>query len=399
MNIIDVDIKLIKPYAKNNKKHPPEQIKKIADSIKTYGFNVPILIDKDYNIIAGHGRLEALKKLDFDKAPCLLLENLNEAQIKAYRIMDNKSAESEWDLEFLKDELKDLQNIDYNMDLTGFNADELNDMFPDWQEDPAELADVEPEDAAKVETTIMRGNVIVLGNHRLMCGDSTSSEDVGILMADEKADMCFTDPPWNVNYGANKNPRWKSRTIKNDNMSTENFKDFMDNSFRCLKVFTKPGAMVYVVMSAQEWGNMMLSLKEQGFHWSSTIIWKKDSLVLSRKDYHTQYEPIWYGWNDDDSRLCPLEDRTQSDVWNIDRPKISEEHPTMKPIELCARAIKNSSKQNNIVLDLFGGSGSTLIAAEQLNRKCLMMELDPQYCEVICRRWEKLTGNKRELIL
>ena len=180
-------------------------------------------------------------------------------------------------------------------------------------------------------------------------------------------------------------------------MGTEDFKEFMFKAFSCLNFAQKEGAMTYVVMSAQEWGNMMLTLAQNDYHWSSTIIWNKDSLVLSRKDYHTKYEPIWYGWKEG-TRLCPLEDRKQSDVWDVARPKKSEEHPTMKPVELVERAINNSSKQGNIVLDLFGGSGTTLIASEQTNRCCRMMELDPKYCDVIITRWETLTGKKAELI-
>lgn len=213
--------------------------------------------------------------------------------------------------------------------------------------------------------------------------------------------MVFTDPPWNVNYGAVSEDNaqgYKPRKILNDFMGTQDFKEFMYNAFYCMNKASKQGCMTYVVMSAQEWGNMMLTLAENNYHWSSTIIWNKDRLVFSRKDYHTKYEPIWYGWKEGESRLCPLTDRKQSDVWDIERPSKSEEHPTMKPVELVAKAINNSSKKGNIVLDLFGGSGSTLIACEQLNRKCYMMELDPHYVDVIIQRWENLTGQKAEKI-
>ena len=213
--------------------------------------------------------------------------------------------------------------------------------------------------------------------------------------------MVFTDPPWNVNYGAVSEDNaqgYKPRTILNDFMGTQDFKEFMYNAFYCMNKVSKQGCMTYVVMSAQEWGNMMLTLAENNYHWSSTIIWNKDRLVLSRKDYHTKYEPIWYGWKEGESRLCPLADRKQSDVWDIERPSKSDEHPTMKPVELVAKAINNSSKKGNIVLDLFGGSGSTLIACEQLNRKCYMMELDPHYVDVIIKRWENITGQKAEKI-
>lgn len=214
-------------------------------------------------------------------------------------------------------------------------------------------------------------------------------------------DLLFTDPPWNVNYGAVKkdNPMgYKPRKILNDFMSTEDFKKFMDVVFKNANSALKEGGMVYVVMSAQEWGNLMLTLLQNGIHWSSTIIWVKDRLILSRKDYHTQYEPIFYGWKEGKPRLHPLLDRKQSDVWEIPRPNVSIEHPTMKPLELVGRAIQNSSNENDNVLDLFGGSGSTLMACEQLNRNCYMMELDPHYCQVIINRWEDFTGKKAEKI-
>lgn len=228
-------------------------------------------------------------------------------------------------------------------------------------------------------------------SHFVMCGDSVSHDDVDKLFNGKQADIIFTDPPWNVAYGESNHPSWKTgkdRTIQNDNMG-EDFIPWMDAVFGTMAEFSKDGCMTYVVMSAQEWGGLMNSLRDNGFHWSSTIIWNKDHLVLSRKDYHTKYEPIWYGWKDGDSRLHPLADRKQSDVWDIDRPTKSEEHPTMKPIELCARAVRNSSNKNDIVLDLFLGSGSTLIACEQTDRTCYGMELDPKYTDVIRKRWAK----------
>lgn len=209
--------------------------------------------------------------------------------------------------------------------------------------------------------------------------------------------MVFTDPPWNVNYGnvEEDNPMgYKTRTILNDYMETDEFKEFMNKVFQNMNKASKEGCVTYVVMSAQEWGNLMLTLTENGYHWSSTIIWKKDRLVLSRKDYHTQYEPIFYGWKEGAPRLHPLEDRKQSDVWDIERPHVSEEHPTMKPIELVSRAILNSSNVGDKVLDLFGGSGSTLLSCEQTNRINYSMELDPYYCQVIINRWEEYTSKK-----
>jgi DNA modification methylase len=243
------------------------------------------------------------------------------------------------------------------------------------------------------------GDVWMIGKHKLVCGDSTLVEEVNKLMKDERADMVFTDPPWNVNYGATDHPSWKSRTIMNDSMPTEDFKEFMNNTFKVMNKFSKEGCMTYVVMSAQEWGNMMLTLTDNEYHWSSTVIWNKDRLVLSRKDYHTKYEPIWYGWKEGQARLHPLDDRKQCDVWDIDRPNVSELHPTQKPIELVVRAIKNSSSMKEIVLDLFGGSGTTLIACEQTQRECRMMELDPKYCDVIVKRFISKVGSDEVFLI
>ena len=250
-------------------------------------------------------------------------------------------------------------------------------------------------------TSSKLGDLYILGEHRLLCGDSTNQQDVDRLMDGQKADMVFTDPPWNVNYGDQDkdNPQgYKPRKILNDFMGTEEFKTFMFNIFKCMNTASKDGAMTYVVMSAQEWGNMMLTLAMNDYHWSSTIIWNKDRLVLSRKDYHTKYEPIWYGWKEGAGRLHPLTDRKQSDVWDFERPSKSDIHPMMKPVALVARAIQNSSNKADVILDLFGGSGTTLMASEQTGRSCRMMELDPRYVDAIVKRWEDFTGKKAELI-
>jgi DNA modification methylase len=384
-------LKDIKPYEKNPRKNN-KAVDAVAESIKEFGFQNPIIIDKKNVIIAGHTRYKAAKKLNIKDVPVIVAENLNEEQANAYRLIDNKTNElAEWDDTLLIEELQNIENID--MSLFGFDLD--------IEEDEKEIIEDEiPEVDEEHEPVTKLGDIWQLGNHRLMCGDSTKREDVSKLMNGTRADLGFTDPPWNVNYGALKedNPQgYKPRTILNDFMGTEDFKNFMFKAFESLNFAQKDGAITYVVMSAQEWGNMMLTLAQNNYHWSSTIIWNKDQLVLSRKDYHTKYEPIWYGWKDG-TRLCPLEDRKQSDVWDIPRPKKSEEHPTMKPVELVARAIQNSSKVNNNVIDLFGGSGTTLIACEQLHRNCFMMELDPKYCDVIIKRWETLTGKEAVLI-
>jgi DNA modification methylase len=390
MEIVLKRLSDISPYENNPRKND-EAVKYVAESIREFGFKVPIVIDRNNIIVAGHTRYKAAKKLNIKEVPCIVADDLTDEQVKAFRLADNKVAEkAEWDFELLESELDEL--FDFDMTVFGFEEEEEEEK-PEVHEDDYEI---EPPAEPKAKL----GDIYKLGNHRLMCGDSTSLEDVGLLMGEDKASMGFTDPPWNVNYGAVKDGNaqgYKPRTILNDFMGTEDFKEFMNKAFASLNFAMADGAMTYVVMSAQEWGNMMLTLAQNNYHWSSTIIWNKDSLVLSRKDYHTKYEPIWYGWKEG-TRLCPLEDRKQSDVWDIPRPKKSEEHPTMKPVELVARAITNSSKKGDVVIDLFGGSGTTLIASEQTDRCCRMMELDPKYVDVIVNRWEQLTGMKAELI-
>ena len=384
----EVAVAILKPYERNAKIHSGEQVQKIAESIKEFGFLSPCLIDREKNIIAGHGRVEAAKLLGLVTVPCVFIEGLSDEQRRAYILADNKLTEmGEWDMDLVMSELTDLDAAGFDIEVTGF---ELELEEPEIAEDDFEP--IPPE-----EPKAKLGEIYQLGNHRLMCGDSTSLVDVAKLMRDEKAEMVFTDPPWNVSYGQ-ENERWKQRSILNDSMTTEDFKEFMNSAFSCMHWASRGGAMAYIVMSAQEWGNLMLTLAANGFHWSSTIIWNKDQLVLSRKDYHTKYEPIWYGWQDDEPRIHPLKDRKQSDVWDFDRPKRSDEHPTMKPVELVARAITNSSDKGNLVLDLFGGSGTTLIASEETGRRCFMMELDPKYVDVIIGRWEDLTGQKAVLL-
>ena len=374
----------LNPYENNARKHGEEDVQAIVRSIEEFGFNDPIGIWHD-TIVEGHGRLLAAKELGMDSVPIIRLDHMTDEERRAYGLAHNKTAElSAWDFEKLEEELDEL---DIDMSEFGF------DMFA-GSEEPAEIVEDEPPEPPEEPITKV-GDIWQLGGHRLVCGDSTDSAVIDRLMDGVKADMVFTDPPWNVNYGAVKKGNamgYKPRTIKNDFMGTEEFKEFMYSAFRVMNNASKDGCVTYVVMSAQEWGNMMLTLAQNGYHWSSTIIWNKDHLVLSRKDYHTKYEPIWYGWKDGAPRLCPLEDRKQSDVWDFDRPIRSDEHPTMKPVALVARAVMNSSKTGNAVLDLFGGSGTTLIACEQLSRNCYMAELDPKYCDVIVKRWEEFTG-------
>ena len=386
------------PYALNSRDHSDLQVAQISASIREFGFTNPVLADEENNLIAGHGRVLAARKLDIDEIPAVIVTGLDERKRRALIIADNKLAlNASWNDEALKVELEDLAT-DYGS-LMGFDQDEILKLLGVEEKeglvDDDAIPDIPEEPKSKL------GDVYKLGNHRVMCGDSCVQDDVDKLMDGELADMVFTDPPWNVNYGAVRedNPQgYKPRTILNDSMATEDFSEFMSSAFKQLNLHSKDGCPTYVVMSAQEWGNMMLSLATNEYHWSSTIIWNKNALVLSRKDYHTKYEPIWYGWKDGAPRLMPLEDRKQADVWDIDRPTKSDLHPTTKPIALLEIAINNSSKPANIVLDLFGGSGSTMIACEKIGRSARLMELDPKYCDVIVQRWEDFTGEKAELL-
>lgn len=355
----------------------------MAASLREFGWKQPIVVDKDFVIIVGHTRLEAAKKNGDREVPVLVADDLSPEQVTAYRLADNKTAEfSTWDLDKLEIELDKLIGI-LDMEPFGFSKPEPLDVIED---------DYDIDQA--VPPVAQVGDVWRLGRHRLMCGDCTKNVDVARLMAGKTAQIIWTDPPWNVDYGGQANhPSWKQRTIMNDKMSTSDFYLFLESAFTNMRSALEPGGAVYVAMSAQEWGSMMQVMTSLGFHWSSTIIWAKDSLVLSRKDYHTQYEPLWYGWLEGAPHLA-LADRKQSDLWEIDRPKRSEEHPTMKPLELVGRSLQNSSPAGARVMDLFGGSGTTLIACEQLDRECFMMELDPHYVDVIINRWEVLTGEK-----
>lgn len=400
MIIHDIEVNSIKQY-KNNPRNNDKAVDAVAKSIKQFGFKVPLVIDGNNEIVCGHTRLKAAIQLGIHTVPCLIADDLTDEQIKAFRIADNKTSEfAEWNMELLAKELEDLKLADFDLSFTAFDLSEcekLMDSLKAGAEGENEDDNFDPE--LPEDPITQKGDLWMLGKHRLYCGDSTNQDDVAILMQDEQADMVFTDPPWNVNYGATDHPSWKSRTIMNDAMSTEDFKGFMDSTFKVMNKFSKEGCMTYVVMSAQEWGNMMLTLALNEYHWSSTIIWNKDSLVLSRKDYHTKYEPIFYGWKDGHARLHPLDDRKQCDVWDIPRPKISELHPTTKPVELVVRAIKNSSNMKNTVLDLFGGSGTTLIACVDTDRYCRMMELDPKYVDVIVKRYINKIGSDADVFV
>lgn len=393
----------IRPNPKNPNQHPDSQVELLAKIITNQGWRAPVTVStRSGLVVRGHGRLMAAKYAGISQVPVDFQSYESEESELADLVADNHLAElASNDHKMLADIFQDIDTGEIDFELSGYTDEEYRAIMDALNDS---VTEVEEDDVPEVDETVApkakRGELYQLGRHRLLCGDSTIIEDVEKLMGGDKADMVFTDPPWNVNYGDVKgdNPQgYKPRTILNDFMGTEEFKEFMFSAFKCMNAVSKDGCMTYVVMSAQEWGNMMLTLGQNDYHWSSTIIWNKDSLVLSRKDYHTKYEPIWYGWKEG-TRLHPLEDRKQSDVWDIPRPKKSELHPTMKPVELVARAIENSSSAGDVVLDLFGGSGTTLMAAEQTGRCARLNELDPKYVDVIIARWEQFTGQKAVLL-
>jgi DNA modification methylase len=377
----------------NARKHSQKNLDAIKASLTKFGQRKPIVINQKGVILAGNGTVEAARNLGWDHIDVAVVPaDWDEATARAYALADNRTAElAEWDENVLAKQLLELLDGDFDIEAIGFEMPE-----PEIEPEPDDAPTIE-----EVEHRTKLGQLWKLGDHLLYCGDSTEEATFTRLMGDEKAHLIWTDPPWNVNYGAvdeGNQQGYKVRTIMNDHMNEGQWDEFVQQFCQTLKDFSEPGAPIYLVMSAQEWPVIDRNLREVGFHWSSTVIWAKDRLVLSRKDYHTQYEPIWYGWNADAARLAVVEDRKQSDLWEVDRPSKSELHPTMKPIELVQKSIVNSSKPGNIVLDSFGGSGSTLIACEQTNRKCRMVELDPQYCDVIIARWEKFSGKTAELL-
>ena len=387
MDVQSVPIGSIRPYDKNPRKNAPA-VDKVAESIREFGFRQPIVVDKDGVIIVGHTRYKAAMKLQLSEVPVLVASDLTDDQVKAYRLADNKTAEfAEWDTTLLFDELTALQEAHFDMTLFGFedpNASIEEDSF-----------DIDAETEAITDPVSKRGSVWALGPHRLVCGDSTSDEEVAVLMSGRKAKMVFTDPPYNVDYGSNKmNVRWKMRKIENDHQAPDEWLVFCDKVADRLRENCDGDLYVWGA-SGPDGMRARLALVDNGAHWSATIIWKKNQLVLSPAKYQRMYEPAFFGWFGKSSFEG---DRKQVELWEFDRPRDSKLHPTMKPIALCANGILNSSMKGDIVLDLFGGSGSTLIACEETGRSCYMMELDPRYCDVIVKRWEQMSGGKAVLV-
>jgi DNA modification methylase len=384
-------IERLLPYIRNARTHSEEQIAQIAASIAEFGFTAPILAGSDGVIVAGHGRLAAARKLGLATVPVVVLEHLTPTQRRALVIADNKIAENAgWDEELLRLELAELQEADFDLALTGFDADELLEIMA-GEETTAE-GNTDEDAAPEVPVTPVSepGDVWIMGKHRLLCGDSTDAASYETLLGNERVAMIFQDPPYNVDYAntAKDKLRGTNRPILNDNLG-DGFQDFLLAAFK--PALARCDGAVYVAMSSSELDNLQAAFRAAGGKWSTFIIWAKNTFTLGRSDYQRQYEPILYGWPEGATRhWCG--DRDQGDVWHFNKPRVNDLHPTMKPVELVERAIRNSSRPGDIVLDPFGGSGTTLIAAEKSGRQARLIELDPKYVDVIVRRWQEYAG-------
>ena len=369
------------PYVNNARTHSPEQLAKLRSSLREFGFINPVIIDRDFNVIAGHGRIAAAKEEGITEVPCVFVDYLTEAQKKAYILADNRMAlDAGWDEELLRIEIESLQGADFDVSLTGFGEDEIADLFAgagekDVKDDGFDLS-AALEKAAFVE----RGDIWTVGRHRLMCGDATSAEDVAALMDGKKANLIVTDPPYGVSFQSS-----GGLTIQNDSMKGDEFYTFLYNSFVCMVEHLESGGAAYVFHADTEGLNFRKAFVDAGFHLAGVCIWVKNSLVLGRSDYQWQHEPVLYGFLKNGKHPW-YSDRKQTTIWTYDKPKRNKNHPTSKPLDLLGYPISNSSQENAIVIDTFGGSGSTMMACEQMNRICHMMELDEKYASVILRR-------------
>jgi len=375
------------PYARNARKIPEKAIEKVASSIAEFGWQQPIVVDTKGVIIAGHTRLLAAKKLRLESVPVHIASGLTEGQVKAYRLMDNRSHdEADWDYDLIAAEICDIQAMCVDLSLTGFDVGELKDLM---EADPkAGLTDEDAAPEVKENPATVRGDVWLLGEHRLLCGDAVVAADIERLMGQEQADLVFTDPPYNVAYQGYTEEKL---TIQNDAMSPEQFKQFLIDTFASYRIATKTGASLYVCHPSLYQRDFQDALEKAGFDVRCQIIWAKNTFAWGFGRYKFQHEPIFYCHVKSESDAW-YGDKTQSTLWQEKKPAANRLHPTMKPVELIERALVNSSKKGDIVLDLFGGSGSTLIAAERMDRKARLLELDPRYCDVIVKRYMEFSG-------
>ena len=389
INIVMKRLDELIPYINNPRKNDGAAVDKVAASIREFGFKVPIIVDKSGTIVAGHTRYKASKKLGLSEVPCIIAEDLTEQQIKAFRIADNRTAEeSSWDFELLSVEVESLD--DFDLSLLGFDENEMakilrNDevVDDDFYEEPPE------------NPITQAGDVWILGRHRVICGDATVRDDISKLMEDALSDLVLTDPPYNVDYEGGTIEKLK---IKNDKMADLEFLKFLTDAFTLMHEYSKKGAPIYVFHADSEGFNFRSAFKAAGYNLRQCLIWEKNSLVMGRQDYQWQHEPVLYGWKDGASHAW-YGDRKQTTIIKHDKPLRNGEHPTMKPIGLCGYFIANSSKEGDIVLDPFGGSGSTLIACEQLGRECRMIELDAKYVDVIVHRFQNFMGDSSGIYL
>ena len=382
MKLVPVD-RLI-PYVNNARTHSKEQIAKLRASIREFGFVNPVIIDRDLNVIAGHGRIAAAREENIAEVPCVFVDHLTEAQKKAYILADNRMAlDAGWDENMLRVELESLEEMGYDLGLTGFDEKELASLFA---EDEAKEDDFDVDAELRKPTFTKAGDVWTLGRHRLVCGDSTDPAVYSVLMDGVKANLVLTDPPYNVNYEGS------AGKIKNDNMADEKFYEFLLAAFRNMESVMADDASIYVFHADTEGLNFRRAFADAGFYLSGCCIWKKQSLVLGRSPYQWQHEPCLYGWKKN-GRHQWYTGRKETTIWEFDKPKKNSDHPTMKPIPLLAYPIANSSMTNSVVLDPFGGSGSALIACEQTDRICRTIELDEKFCDVIVNRYIEQVGS------
>lgn len=395
MNDLKVEYRNIKeliPYCNNSRTHSDEQVLQIASSIKEFGFTNPVLIDGQGGIIAGHGRIMAAQKLKMDEVPTITLSDLSEAQKKAYIIADNKLAlNSGWDDELLKIELEQLKELDFDLGLIGFSDDELALLM--GGETTEGLVDEDQAPELVDDPITVLGDVWLLGNHRLMCGDNTSIDAINILCNGRAVDMWLTDPPYNVAYEGKTKDALK---IQNDSMGNEDFRIFLRDCCVTADTVMKAGAVFYIWHADSEGYNFRGACLDAGWKVRQCLIWKKSVLVMGRQDYHWKHEPCLYGWKDGAGHLWAA-DRKQTTILEFDKPQRNGEHPTMKPVALFEYQMLNNTKGGDIVLDSFGGSGTTIIAAEKNGRIGYAMELDPKYCDVIIKRWQDFTGKSATL--
>ena len=394
MNIQKINIEKLKAAEYNPRKDlkpEDEEYQKIKRSILEFGYVAPIIVNADMTVIGGHQRLKVLKELGYEEVECNIVD-LDKTKEKALNIALNKIT-GEWDNLKLEELLAELKETDIDMDMTGFTFDEVDNILKDIEGSKEDDFDLDQALNEIEEPTTRPGDIWILGNNRLMCGDSTQKEQVMRLMDKQDADMLLTDPPYNVDYEGKTVDALK---IENDNMTSTEFYNFLLDSFRNMFEVTKCGSSVYVFHADTEGLNFRNAFNAVGFKLAQCLVWVKNTFVMGRQDYQWRHEPILYGWKEGAGHYF-INDRKQSTVLEFDKPTRNAEHPTMKPIDLLVYLIKNSSKENDLILDLFGGSGSTLIAAEQVKRRCYTMELDPKYCDVIVKRWELLTGEKAVL--